>query len=212
MTALVAALAVALVVPSAPAHAEEPVDPRLQEFTSAVGVDASIESELEDAVQQLTPSEREEFLSTAAEDPLAVMELTAVSPADIDSTPIVDSGRPTAQVFATASNRRLNTANQSYKVSVLGIQTGTFSLRYRFESNGTAVTRNLECTAWWSGFSGFWSIASSATQWIAGGKGTCIGTHRMSIVAKGSMLTAVKEQGLSYNGKPTLLRNYIKNL
>ncbi|MCM3658619.1 hypothetical protein M3147_15290 [Agromyces mediolanus] len=162
-------------------------------------------------MDDLTVSEREEFLAAAAEDPLAVMELTPISPAEIDSMPIAVSEPPAVQGYATA-NRRLNTANQSYKVSALGIQTGTFSLRYRFESNGTAVTRNVECTAWWSGFSGFASISSTAKQWISGGKGTCIGTHRMSVLVKGSMLTGVKEQGLSYNGKPALLRNYIKNL
>ena len=104
------------------------------------------------------------------------------------------------------------TANQSYNVTVLGIQTGTFGLRYRFEANGVSVTRNVECTAWWSGFSGFWAIDSSSQNWISSGRGTCIGRHKMSIVYQGSFLTQNKDQGLTYNGVPTLLANYIKNV
>ncbi|GAA2452942.1 hypothetical protein [Agromyces soli] len=52
MTALAAALAIAPVVPSAPAHADDPLDPRLQEFTSAVGVDASAEGSTLTAVKE----------------------------------------------------------------------------------------------------------------------------------------------------------------
>lgn len=107
---------------------------------------------------------------------------------------------------------RAYVAIQSATVKALGITTGTFNLRYRFAANGTSVTRSLECKAWWSGFSGLMTIDSSASAWISGGRGYCVGTHKMSMVYKASFLSGMKEQGISYNGKPTLLSNYIKNL
>lgn len=186
------------------AHAEAPVsnDAAFESFVSQMKVDEGTRAALTEKFDELEQAEQSEFLAAAAADPLSVLEFE-------DATAPTLSAEPTGAKARAASSRF--TATYPVNASMFGITTGTFTLRYVFEATSSAVTRNLECTGWFSGAAGVWSINSTSSHYVSGGTGTCSIIHRMSFLYKGSAWAANKQHQLSYRGT-SLISGWLKNV
>jgi len=169
-------------------------------FVNELHVDAPTAAALTSRFDALSADEQRAFLETATTNPLAVVEF------EDDVEPTVKPAAP-----PTYAGIQTWTATYPVTVSVLGIDTGTFSLSYTFQGTSISTTKNLECRGWFSGFAGFWSISSTSSNYISGSKGTCKVVHRMSAVYKGSFVTANKEQSITFAG-PTLIEKYTRNV
>ncbi|MCI0157631.1 hypothetical protein KNO15_13095 [Leifsonia shinshuensis] len=185
------------------ATAGEPVsnDVAFQSFVSELKVDEGTRAALAEKFNELSETKQRSFLDEAAADPLSVMEFE-------------DASEPTLSAAGGIQSRAAAsryTATYPVNANMFGITTGTFNLRYVFEATPSAVTRNLECTGWFSGVGGVWSINSTSSQYISGGIGTCSVTHRMSFLYKGSAWSANKHHQLSYRGT-TLTNGWLKNV
>lgn len=176
-------------------------DEAFQSFVSDLKVDGETRAALTERFGELTESMQHRFLDAVASDPLSVMEFEEASAPTLN----VAGG-----IQARAASSRY-TATYPVNASMFGITTGTFNLRYVFEATSSAVTRNLECTGWFTGAGGVWSINSTASQYVSGGTGTCSVTHRMSFLYKGSAWSANKHHQLSYRGT-TLTSGWLKNV
>jgi hypothetical protein len=203
LPATAALVALALTAGAAPAHAEPTDDgERFGSFVASMGVDAATSAALDERFDALSDGEQERFLAATEADPSAVLQFD-----DAQEPTIVAA--PTSPMTRASGSRY--TATYPVRVSVLGIDTGTFNLRYVFEATSTAVTRNLECTGWFSGTAGFWSINQTTSNYISASTGTCKVIHRMSAFYKGSAWSANKEQAVSYRGT-SLVSGYLKNI
>ncbi len=198
----VAALALCSAGGVSAAHADtvETNEAAFESFVADLKVDDATEAALNARFDRLSPTEQERFLDAVSEDPLSVMEFSEAEAPTLSAEPTRDR--------AGASRY---TATYPVNVNLWGITTGTFNLRYGFEATSIAVTRNLECTGWFSGFGGPWSINQSTSSYISGDAGTCKVYHRLSFLYQGSSWIANKEQGLTYRGT-TLASAWLKNI
>lgn len=186
------------------ANAETPVasDTAFEALVSGMKVDDTTHDALIERFDDLTASEQARFLHAAATDPLSVLEFDEGAEPSIASD--TEGGRSRA-----ASSRY--TATYPVNASMFGITTGTFNLRYVFEATPTTVTRNLECTGWFSGAGGVWSVNSTANHYVSGGSGTCSVMHRMSFLYQGSAWSANKQHQVTYRGI-NLVSGWLKNV
>ncbi|MGH1548317.1 hypothetical protein ACRAWB_03700 [Leifsonia poae] len=207
----------------APGSAEAVFD----EFVDALGVSATTDAALTQRFDRLSDAEQERLVDAIEEDPLSVLTITAGEPTLTSGTAttaepaVARNSAPTAKrvsrsalasaktaavrvagglhVQTVASNPRY-TATYPVNASLFGITTGTFTMRYVFEATSTAVSRNLECTGWFTGAAGVWSISTSQSNYVSGGLGSCTVNYRMSFAFKGSFFSANKQQQLQYKG------------
>lgn len=170
------------------------------EFVVGMKVDDSAEAALTAKFEHLSTTEQNAFMSAVEEDPLSVLEFAEAAEPTLTMDP--RSARAAASRY---------TATYPVNVNLWGITTGTFTLRYGFEATSSAVTRNLECTGWFSGFGGPWSINQTSSSYVSGAVGTCKVYHRLSFLYQGSSWQANKEQGLSYRGT-VLQSGWLKNI
>lgn len=197
-------------------------------LVDALKVDAKTDAALTERFDDLPPAEQERIADAIEENPLSVMEFDADAPTLTSGTGITAqpalardvansiktvsrhsvltteqaSARSAAiglHIQAAASNPRY-TATYPVNASLFGITTGTFNVRYVFEATSTNVTRNLECTGWFTGAAGVWNISTSQSNYVSGGQGVCTVTYRMSLAFKGSFFSANKQQQLIYKG------------
>jgi hypothetical protein len=184
------------------ANAETPDsnDAAFKSFVADMKVDASTQAALTEKFDELSEDTQEQFLDAVAADPVSVLEFEEVSEPTLVAAPTL--GRASASRY---------TATYPVNATLLGIATGTFNLRYVFEATPSAVTRNLECTCWFTGSAGVWSINSTSSQYVSGGTGNCTIVHRMSFLSKGSGLSANKQYQLSYRGT-SLVSGWLKNV
>src|SRR6478752_1040295 len=134
--ASIAGLTVALLgaVPASAASgsAAEDLSSRMDEM----GVDRTTADAVVERFEGLPSADQRSFLAAFSADPTSV--------AEFGSTAAPEDPVSSASPLSRGSARY--TATYPVRVSVLGIDTGTFNLRYVFEATPTAVTRNLECT------------------------------------------------------------------
>jgi hypothetical protein len=214
----------------AAANAEETADSAeavFDEFVEALGVDDATDVALTRKFDRLPDAEQERIADAIGENPLSVLTITVGEPTlesgtartaeaavARSNTPAVkraargtpSSANPTIRNVASglhietvASNPRY-TATYPVNATLFGITTGTFNMRYVFEATSTNITRNLECTGWFTGLAGVWNIGTSQSNYISGGTGVCTVSYRMSLAYKGSFFTADKQQQLQYKG------------
>lgn len=197
------------------------------EFVDALDLSDAKEAALTERFDRLTEAEQERVADAIEEDPLSVMKFDAGEPTLAPGTetlavPALGSNvaasiktaahhklagakRASARVASgvhiqtVASNPRY-TATYPVNASLFGITTGTFNMRYVFEATSTNVTRNLECTGWFTGVAGVWNISTSQSNYVSGGTGVCTVNYRMSLAFKGSFFSANKQQQLQYKG------------
>ncbi|MDN4596624.1 hypothetical protein [Leifsonia virtsii] len=176
-----------------------------QEFVEGMGVDSASATVLTAKFDELPAAEQERLADVIETDPLSVLDFQ-----DDGAAPTIApaGGGLSVQAYATASKY---TATYPVNATLFGITTGTFNLRYTFEATSNAVTRNLECTGWFTGTAGVWTVDSRSSQYISSGVGTCTVTHKMSLLYKGSSFTANKQQQLNYRGT-TLVSGGLKNI
>ncbi|TDP99435.1 MULTISPECIES: hypothetical protein [unclassified Leifsonia] len=201
------------------AHAEEAPDSAeavFEEFLDTLKVDAKTDAALTERFDDLPPAEQKRVADAIEEDPLSVMVFDA-------GAPTLTSGTGTSAQPALARNsaRGLHirtsaaapryTATYPVNASLFGITTGTFTMRYVFEATSTNVTRNLECTGWFTGAAGVWNIGTSQSNYVSGGQGACTVKYTMSLAFKGSFFTANKQQQLVYKGT-RLTSTSLKNI
>lgn len=186
------------------ANAEKPVanEAAFEALVSGMKVDDTTHDALTERFDELTTSEQAHFLDAAAADPLSVLDFDDSAEPSIVS--VSEGGRARA-----ASSRY--TATYPVNASMFGITTGTFNLRYVFEATPTAVTRNLECTGWFSGAGGVWSVNSTTSHYVSSGSGTCSVMHRMSFLYQGSAWSANKQHQVTYKGI-NLVSGWLKNV
>lgn len=190
-------------VSAANAEAPAPNAPSFESYISDMKVDDSTQDALTEKFDELSGTEQTQFLEALKDDPLSVLEFEDATDPVLVATSS-DGGRDRA-----AASRY--TATYPVTVSMFGITTGTFNLRYVFEATTSAVTRNLECTGWFSGAAGVWSINSTTSQYVSGGSGTCSVLHRMSFLYKGSAWSANKQHQVTYRGV-NLVSGWLKNV
>jgi len=192
-----------------------------------LNVSDATDAALTERFDDLSPAEKESVADAIEEDPLSVMEFDAGEPSLASGTgapaepalarnvatsiktaahhTVAGTKRASARVASgvhiqtVASNPRY-TATYPVNASLFGITTGTFNMRYAFEATSTNVTRNLECTGWFTGAAGVWSISTSQSNYVSGGTGVCTVNYRMSLAFKGSFFSANKQQQLQYKG------------
>ncbi|NUU08341.1 hypothetical protein [Leifsonia sp. C5G2] len=190
------------------ANAEEAprsAEAAFSELVDALKVDAKTDAALTERFEDLPSAEQERIADAIEENPLSVMEFHAGGPtltSETGTSPQSALARTAAtglHIQAAASNPRY-TATYPVNASLFGITTGTFNMRYVFEATSTNVTRNLECTGWFTGAAGVWNISTSQSNYVSGGQGACTVTYRMSLAFKGSFFSANKQQQLVYKG------------
>jgi len=209
------------------------------EFVDALKVDARTDAALTEQFDDLPQAEQERVADAIEENPLSVMEFDAGAPtltsgtgttaqpalahniASPIKTPadhhIATTKRASARNAAnglhiqTAAAAPRYTATYPVNASLFGITTGTFNMRYVFEATSTNVTRNLECTGWFTGAAGVWNIGTSQSNYVSGGQGACTVKYNVSLAFKGSFLSANKQQQLVYKGT-RLTSSSLKNI
>ena len=198
------------------------------ELVDALNVSDAKQAALTQRFDQLSAAEQERVADAIEEDPLSVMQFDAGAPTLTSgagiltepalgrnaASPIKAASHPSItnvkrasahkvasglKIRTVASNPRY-TATYPVNASLFGITTGTFNMRYVFEATSTNVTRNLECTGWFTGAAGVWSITTSQSNFLSGGTGVCTVNYRMSLAFKGSFFSANKQQQLQYKG------------
>lgn len=209
---------------------EAPVSPEavFSDFVDTLKVDAKTDAALTERFDDLSPAEQERVADAIEENPLSVMEFDAGAPT-LTSGPgtsaqpalarNIASSINTAAYHNVANTKRASarnaasglhiktaaaapryTATYPVNASLFGITTGTFNMRYVFEATSTNVTRNLECTGWFTGAAGVWNISTSQSNYVSGGQGACTVKYNMSLAFKGSFFSANKQQQLVYKG------------
>ena len=209
------------------------------EFVDALKVDAKTDAALTEQFDDLPPAEQERVADAIEENPLSVMEFDAGAPtltSGTGTTPqsalahSITSSIKTAAHHNIATTKRASerngasglhiqtaaaappyTATYPVNASLFGITTGTFNMRYVFEATSTNVTRNLECTGWFTGAAGVWSVSTNQSNYVSGGQGACTVKYNMSLGFKGSFFSANKQQQLVYKGT-TLSSASLKNI
>lgn len=214
----IAASAIAFSAVAGPANAQPAssasvVDDATQqkvEFASMVsqmGVSPLAASELNANFSALAADQKSELLATLNSDkPYEVLE---IGPAQTSTTVDGLSASPASRVARAAEYDV--TSNFSYPTYLLGVNTGSWNIRYRYVTGSGIVLRDTSCEGWYSGFQGFWNFDISTNKWVANGLGTCIAVFRGSIVFKGTGFTMNKEMGMTVNG-PGILRTWLNNI
>lgn len=198
------------------------------EFVEALKVDETTDAALAQKFDRLPDAEQERLADAIEENPLSVLTFTAGEPTLTSVTAtaaepalapknatsakratrsiVTAAAEPTVRNVASGLHIRTVASNPRYtatypvNASLFGIATGTFTMRYVFEATSIAVTRNLECTGWFTGAAGIWNIGTSQSNYISGGTGVCTINYRMSLAFKGSFFSANKQQQLQYKG------------
>ena len=214
----------------AAASAEEAPDSAeavFNEFVEALGVSNATDAALTKKFDRLSDAEQERIAEAIEENPLSVLAITAGEPALTSDAPTsatpapaqknastikraartaVASAKPPVARIASGLNIQTVASNPRYtatypvNASLFGITTGTFNMRFGFEATSTNVTRDLECTGWFTGAAGVWNIGTSQSNYVSGGTGVCTVNYRMSLAFKGSFFSANKQQQLQYKG------------
>lgn len=208
----------------APASAEA----LFSDFVDALNVSDAADAALDQAFDQLPAAEQERVADAIEEDPLSLMQFSSGTPTLTSGSGTVaqpapardsagsittasdhsvpDSKRPSARNAASGPHIQTAAANPRYtatypvNASPFGVTTGTFAMRYVFEATSTNVTRNLECTGWFTGAAGVWNISTSQSNYVSGGSGACTVRYNMALAFKGSLFSANKQQQLIYKG------------
>jgi hypothetical protein len=198
------------------------------DFVDALNVSDTTDAALNQKFDQLPAAEQERVADTIEEDPLSLMQFSTGAPILTSSTGTAAEpalARNIASSIKTASHHSVPngerasarnaasglhiqtvatnpryTATYLVNASLFGITTGTFNMRYVFEATSTNVTRNLECTGWFTGAAGIWNISTSQSNYVSGGSGACTVRYNMALAFKGSFFSANKQQQLIYTG------------
>ncbi|MFF9562857.1 hypothetical protein ACF1AJ_05875 [Leifsonia sp. NPDC014704] len=198
------------------------------DFVDALNVSDATDAALNQKFDQLPAAEQERVADVIEEDPLSLMQFSTGAPTLTSGSETVAEpalARKVASSITTAAHHSVSTSRRAlarsvasglhihtavssprytatYPVnaSLFGITTGTFNMRYVFEATSTNVTRNLECSGWFTGAAGVWNISTSQSNYLSGGSGSCTVRYNMALAFKGSFFSTNKQQQLIYKG------------
>lgn len=209
-----------------PTSDEEQALDEIDDLAAALEVSPSIEEAFEQEFLALDAEAQDSFIAALQEDPLSVIEfgdavtepipVSALAPGTASQS---QRGEILTALYVSA-NDPLGSQTVAVKayglrnvqlVQMLGVTFGSFTLEFKYEANTTAVTRNLHCDGWWSGYG--LSGSTKESQYVSGGRGTCSARHSMSVFFKGFPLTFNKLHTVStIAGKPKSVTGYIKTV
>lgn len=184
LAATVVSSIVLLVISPASSASAETTDgaaSTFEAFVDGLGLETSAQNELKDRFEALTPKEQVDLLRR----PEALLTF---------GKPTIEGDATSTQTMMAAAAVTTRGVTNKQPVQVLGLTVGTFTSRYTFQATSRNVTRNLECTGWWSGFG--LAGTSSASNYISSGRGTCNVRHQMSYLLKGSPIQFNKLQSI----------------
>lgn len=160
-------------------------------FVDTLGLAPAVEAAVIDEFAQLPQTEQAAVLNTIQTAPLSLVDVDAA---------------PTSTLEQSESGQY--TATDTRDVSILGVHAGTFTLQYRFEADGTRVTKSLSCGAKVTGFTGWGASASFA--FITGrGEGSCTSEYLLAFTHNGVSTTTKKQHRIAYDGTPTLTASHL---
>lgn len=154
---------------------------------------------------------------SAAQQERFVEIITSDSPFDAPEVVQTESGsKGQAKVNAGGGVQALATiydvtAEYTAYVQLFGITIAKFDQTFKYQTGSGVVLTTQYCHGSFTGLSGFWSISSSDSRYVASGQGYCITDFRLSVVYEGSNASMNKRMTTITNG-PGIVSQSIVNV